>query len=61
MFTDEEEDWFRETIHVTVSGITLGQLEDLGITDDQLVQLGIPKPRPSPAPAARRKLKTTPF
>jgi hypothetical protein len=71
MFTDDEEDWFSATIEHFVSTKTAEQLEDLGITDEQLEKLGISKPNRPPAagiskpnrpPAAgARRVKSTPF
>jgi hypothetical protein len=57
MFTDEEEDWFTETIHHFVSEMTAEKLEELGITDCQLDVVRISKP----TQPARCKVKTTPF
>jgi len=71
MFTEDEEDWFSATIEHFVSTKTAEQLEDLGITDEQLEKLGISKPNRPPAagiskpnrpPAAgARRVKSTPF
>ncbi len=63
MFTEDEEEWFSATIKHFVSTKTAEQLEDLGITDEQLKQLGISKPNPPPAAGARQafRVKSTPF
>lgn len=61
MFTEDEEEWFTATIQHFVSNKTAEQLADLGITDAQLEQLGIPKPNPAKAAAASHKVKTNPF
>ena len=61
MFTEVREEWFTATIQHFVSNKTAEQIADLGITDAQLEQIGIPKPNPAKAAAASRKVKTTPF
>ena len=58
MFNEDEEEWCKATINHFVSDMNAEQVEELGITDEQLVSLEIPKPA-APAPAARRKVETT--
>jgi hypothetical protein len=43
-FTEEEQDWLEGTVKHFVSAMTVDQLEDLGITDEHLEELEIPKP-----------------
>jgi len=54
MFTNEEEDWFGETIHHFVSEMNGERMEELGITDEQLDALRISRP-------TQPKVKTTPI
>ena len=65
MFTEEEEEWFSATIEHFVSTKTAEQLEELGITDEQLERFGISKPNPPAAAGARQgvrvRVKSTPF
>ncbi len=63
MFTEDKEQWFSATIENFVSTKTAEQLEDLGITDEQLERLRISKPKPPPAAGARQscRVKSTPF
>ena len=50
-FTDDERDWLEATLNHFVSDMSLEQLEALGITDEHLEELKIPKP------AAKAKAK----
>jgi hypothetical protein len=47
MFTEDEENWFTETMKYFISFMNTDKLEDMGITSEHLKRLDLPEPSPA--------------